>query len=499
LLLLGVAALALRLWGLTRQSLWIDEMFSLKYAQPGQALHWSQLRENLHGPLHALLLHLWCGIAGWGELALRLPQALASAATVPLLFVVARPVFGPRRAAVGAIALALNPFHIWYAQEVRNYAFLVLFTVLALGAIQKVEEDDRLRSIPSLALSWIGGLLFNLSFAFHIASSTIWGIARMRARPARMAAIAAAGAITLLAMIPWGIEFYRQRVSQSYLLRLESVPQEERLRGEATAPALALPYAAYAWSVGYSLGPSVRELRRSPSAQVLARHPFAIGATAVCFGALGIVGLWSWVRDRGRRRLWLLCLLVPLLLAFLAASRNVKVFNPRYVSVALPAYVMLLADGAAAVRPRYLGIGLAAGALILSVSSIVQLQTQPRYWKEDARSAARVLRSEVAAGDLILVDGTWDPIYRYYWPGLREDRAIRRWFVPFREGPEGPRAEEALAAVRGARRTYVLFYRDDFHDPDGAWETFLKERFPIDRAWEFPGARIWRLAGGGAS
>ena len=97
-----------------------------------------------------------------GRVALRLPQALASAGTVPLLFVVARPVFGPRRALAGAIALALNPFHIWYAQEVRNYAFLVLFTVLALGAIQKLEEAGRLRSIPTLAFAWIGGLLFNL-------------------------------------------------------------------------------------------------------------------------------------------------------------------------------------------------------------------------------------------------------------------------------------------------------------------------------------------------
>ena len=109
LILLSAAALALRLWGLTRQSLWIDEMFSLKYAQPGGALGWSQLRVNLHGPLHSALLHMWCGVAGWGELALRLPQALASAATVPLLFVVARPVFGERRALAGSIALALNP------------------------------------------------------------------------------------------------------------------------------------------------------------------------------------------------------------------------------------------------------------------------------------------------------------------------------------------------------------------------------------------------------
>lgn len=493
LLVLSAAALALRLWGITRQSLWIDEMFSLKYAQPGSVMGWTELRANLHGPLHALLLHLWCGIAGWGELALRVPQALASAATVPLLFVTARPVFGDRRALAGAIALALNPFHIWYAQEVRNYAFLVLMTVVALDAIRRLEEDGRLRSTLGLAASWIGGLLLNLSFLFHIASAAAWGVVRMRTRAARLGALAAAAGITMLAMLPWGIEFYRERVSQSYLLRTASVPQEEKLRGEATAPVMALPYAAYAWSVGFSLGPSVRELRRSPSAQVLTRHPVAVGMTAVCFGLLGVAGFWRWCRGDARRRLWLVCLLVPLALAFLAASRNLKVFNPRYVSVALPAYVMLLVDGAVALNVRKLGGILAVGAVALSIVSIVQLQTQPRYWKEDARSAARVLRAEVGAGDLILVDGTWDPIVRYYWPEVGGNRAIGRWFVPFREAPEGAQADQAIAAVEGARRTFVLFYRDDFHDPDGAWEGFLRARYPIERTWEFPGARIWRL------
>jgi hypothetical protein len=277
------------------------------------------------------------------------------------------------------------------------------------------------------------------------------------------------------------------------------VPQEEKLRGEATAPVMALPYAAYAWSVGFSLGPSVRELRKSPSAQVLTRHPVAVGATAVCFGLLGAAGFWTWCRGDARRRLWLVCLLVPLVLAFLAASRNLKVFNPRYVSVALPAYVMLLVDGAAALKPRRLGGILAAGAVVLSIVSIVQLQTQPRYWKEDARSAARVLRAEVADGDLILVDGTWDPIVRYYWPEVGTRRAIGRWFVPFRKAPEGATAEAAIEAVAGARRTYVLFYRDDYHDPDGAWAGFLRARYSVERSWEFPGVRIWRLGAGGVS
>ena len=53
--LAGLLALALRLWGLSSQSIWIDEFFSLKYAQIGRSLTWDALRFNLHGPPRHLL------------------------------------------------------------------------------------------------------------------------------------------------------------------------------------------------------------------------------------------------------------------------------------------------------------------------------------------------------------------------------------------------------------------------------------------------------------
>lgn len=495
--ILGAGALLLRIWGITRQSLWIDEMFSLKYAGLDAPLTWERIRLNLQGPLHALILNGWCGLFGWGELALRLPQAIASAATVPLLYLVARPVFGERRALAGAVALAINPFHIWYAQEVRNYTFAILCAVLAMGAIQKLDERGRLRDGALLAGSWVAGLLFNLSFAFQITASGLWGLVRFRRRGRTFLILAGAAAATVIALLPWEVEFFNRRIRSSHLLTLEPVPQEERLRGEATAPVIGIPYAAYAFSVGFSLGPSLRELRTDRSAESLRRHALPIAATGLVFGTLGLAGIVGWIRGGASKRLWLLALLVPILAAYLAATRNVKVFNPRYAAVALPAFAMLLADGAALLGPRRLGGLFAAGVIVLSGISIGQLRAEPRYWKEDARGATRVLRGELSPGDLVFVVGTWDPIYRYYWRGLREDRSIDRFFIPYRKGPEeGGEGGEGLAAIGRAKRTYVLFYRDDFHDPDGAWERFLDRRFEIDRRWEFPGVRIWRLGAG---
>jgi hypothetical protein len=493
LLVLCGLALALRLWGLTRQSLWIDEMFSLKYAGFHGPLTWESLRLNLHGPLHAALLYLWTRPFGWGEASMRGLSVLFSVAAVPALYFAVRPVAGRNRALIASGLLAVNPFHVWYAQEVRNYTLVMLASIGSLAMVRRMEERPRPGTWLALAGVWVAGLLSNLSMAFQIAASGAWGVVRFARRPRALAGLLAAGVVALVALLPWELEFYKRQVSSSYLLRAETVPSEERLRGDATAPILGIPYAIYAFSAGFSLGPSLRELRRDPSVGTISRHPIAIGVTAVLFGTLAAAGLWTWLRGGPARRLWLCAFLVPILLAFVAAERNVKVFNPRYLAVAFPAYMLLLAEGAGALGKRW-GAVLLGGVVLVSAWSLVQLQTMPRYWKEDARAATRVLRAEVDPGDLVFVVGTWDPIQRYYWKGVHADRAIHRYFVPFRVGPgsESDQAE-ARAAIQGAARTYVLFYRDDFHDPQGLWERFLGERYAVDRTWEFPGVRIWRL------
>jgi mannosyltransferase len=496
--IIAVVGLFLRLWGLTRQSLWVDEQFTLKFAGLERPLTWGGLLVNLQGPLHAAFLHVWCGLFGWGELAVRLPQALISAASVPLLFVVARPVFGDRKSLAASVLLAVNPFHIWYAQEVRNYSLVMLFAILGLGAMQRFDATPASpRRVVHLSAVWVGGLLSNLSFAFHVAAVALWGVFRFHSRKRAMVCMGIAAAITLLACLPWIVQFYERRVVASHLLRLGTVPVGERIRGETTAPVLGLPYAAYAFSAGFTLGPSLRELRRSPSLEMAERHAAATGAVLVVFGTLAVAGLIRWLRGDARNRLWLLALALPVLLAFVAAARNVKVFNPRYASAALPAYVLLLVDGACALNPRRLGAVLFAGVVGLSAISIVQMNTQPRYWKEDARSTAAVLRAEAGPGDLVFMIGGWDPIARYYWTALRDDPSIRHYFPPYRVSPEkSPTdAENALEQIRSARRTYVVFCRDDFEDPEGRWEAFLRERFTVEKRWEFPGSRIWKLGG----
>jgi 4-amino-4-deoxy-L-arabinose transferase-like glycosyltransferase len=117
------AALRIALW-LQQRSLWIDEaMLSLSIA--------SRTYLSLLPPLDygqsAPLLYLWIerftvAVFGVSEASLRLPALVAGMATVPLIYFVARRLFGRRVALLATAMSAMSPTLIHFSSEVKQYA-----------------------------------------------------------------------------------------------------------------------------------------------------------------------------------------------------------------------------------------------------------------------------------------------------------------------------------------------------------------------------------------
>ena len=131
-------AAALRLSTLDLQSFWYDEAFT-----PVHVLHpslWATLRSVVHTentpPLWYVLAWADSRVLGTGEVALRLPSALAGIATVPVAWAIGararRPAPRARAAIVCAALVAVNPLFVWYSQEARAYALFVLMAALAM-------------------------------------------------------------------------------------------------------------------------------------------------------------------------------------------------------------------------------------------------------------------------------------------------------------------------------------------------------------------------------
>jgi mannosyltransferase len=150
-------------------------------------------------PLYYALAWVWTQLTGTGEVGLRALSALAGIATVPVAYLLGRDLSKSQRTGVVAAALvAVNPMLLWYSQEGRAYALLVLLTALSVLYFARALEGGRRRDF----LVW--GSVSALAIATHyfavfpVAVEAVW-LLRRRGRESLPGVGIVAGAGLLLA------------------------------------------------------------------------------------------------------------------------------------------------------------------------------------------------------------------------------------------------------------------------------------------------------------
>jgi mannosyltransferase len=149
-------ALGLRLYGISAEALWLDEATSLMLARMDvpTLIQWTAL--DIHPPLYYILLHYWIAL-GESELVVRGLSTLAGLLTVGVIFALGRTLFSLRVGLIAACLLAWSPFHIWYSQEARMYAWVTfwisasLFLALRLWTLASARKR--------IWLTWTGYVL----------------------------------------------------------------------------------------------------------------------------------------------------------------------------------------------------------------------------------------------------------------------------------------------------------------------------------------------------
>lgn len=483
-----LVAAALRLFRLGHQSLWIDEVFTWYSAGAGGALSARDLIENVHGPLYSLLVHLWAGVAGDGEWAMRLPSAIAGILTVPAFAWLSARWLGPRTAVTAAWLAAGSPFLVWYSQEARNYSMLMLCTCASAAALLELQRRcDAPGVLRYLGLAAMAGLS-NLSFALLAPLHLRWWLAGDGAtRAGRMRALALVAGAFVLLTLPWVGSIARTWDWSRLRPEREAAAGETPLRGETTFHAAAVPFALHAFAVGYTIGPSLRELRAHAGTATLRRHAPELAFTALVFGALGWAGIVALAR-RGRLADTFLWLVAPGLLVSYFAAQNFKVFHPRYLTVSLPCVLLVVVAAFSDLGPRarrLLGVAVAA----LWGISLYQHYFVADYAREDYRGALAVVRSGIGPGEQVLAMGSEDPV-QFYARGLAVDRV---WLGhQSQPGVMPVKFEQALSRAKG---TWVVLSRAEDLDPDDRFARWLEQTYPQAGRWSRPGVRVWHISG----
>ncbi|MEA2309814.1 MAG: mannosyltransferase, partial [Thermoleophilaceae bacterium] len=194
-----VLAAALRLWRLGHQSYWLDEAFTVNTVRRdfGGMLDGVRHTESTP-PLYYTLAWVWERIFGAGEVGLRSLSAVIGIATVPVAYLAARARGSERAALIAAALFAVNPYLVWYSQEARAYALLVLLCTASLLFFLRTEHEHSVKgTVPLTRRSlWLWALFSSLALlthyfaAFLVVPEAAWLLWRHRSRAVGLAVAA---------------------------------------------------------------------------------------------------------------------------------------------------------------------------------------------------------------------------------------------------------------------------------------------------------------------
>jgi mannosyltransferase len=172
-------------------------------------------------PLYYVLAWLWTKPFGSGEIGLRSLSALLGTCSIPVFYAAARELAGSVRVGVATAALgAFNPLLVWYSQEARTYALLVLLGAVSLYFFARLlREPDR-----GVLVGWaiVSALALSAHYfaAFVVLPEAVWLLARARDR--RSVAFATAGVAAVgLALVPLAV--HQQSLDLASFIRSSSL------------------------------------------------------------------------------------------------------------------------------------------------------------------------------------------------------------------------------------------------------------------------------------
>ncbi len=200
--LLGITGvgIAVRFSTLGLQSYHHDEVITAARVLPGSFIH--MLREvrasESNPPLYYVLAWGWSKLFGTGEAGLRSLSALFGAATIPLAYLIGKELLSRRAGLITAALVALNPMLIWYSQEARSYALLVLLCAASLLFFLRARRSGDAWDLALWSLFSALALSSHYFAAFPVAIEAAWLLVATRLRLGVLMAVAGIAATGLL-------------------------------------------------------------------------------------------------------------------------------------------------------------------------------------------------------------------------------------------------------------------------------------------------------------
>jgi uncharacterized membrane protein len=500
--LILLLAFALRIAHLTGESLWRDEVDSVRFAfEPLSAILANFTGTGFNGPLYHLALRGWFAFAGISDFTLRYFSLFFGVLLVALVYALGTRLFG-RRAGLAAMGFAaIAPVLVWYAGEGKMYSLQPALLTLALYALVRAVkwgmgngEWGMQRAIPHSqfpvphSVWWLVFILAtSFSFYVHLLSPVfllvavafffaMWPQSRAHGR----GGLIALALLTLpyLPLAVWQLPTF---------LRGGDV-------GHAFVPLNQMAQVLFSnWTLG--LDP------RAPLLNLPATDAITSVSRTLLIGfasALALVGVLSRRAGEGwgMRVAVGVWLLAPMLVVYLVSTRF-PLFQPRYLLWSSPALILLMGLGVARLMDEG-RVGRVAGAAALVIVSAVSLSGVLSQWvnpiRPDLRGAAAYLVSNMQPGDALVFQIPYGRhSFSYYaernGKPLDQTRILEAPFTNYGMD-EAQVAGELTQVTAGARRVWLIETESTMWDERGlVRDWFDLALIPSDRQ-DFRGVNV---------
>lgn len=399
------------------QSLWLDEASQALMSQRSIASIIFERTGDFHPPLSYLLFHYWMMISN-SDVWLRLLPIIFGVATVFVIYKICQKMFGEKVALISALFLATAPYHVYYSQEIRMYSMATFFASLSMYYfITRKPLGYVISSAALIYAHYMGGLLIisQVIYFFITEKKNFLGYTKLLL-------------LIFILYLPWIPELLNQL--QNGVKVNQYLPGWEKIL--SLDPIKALPLIFIKFSIG----------RISFDNQLV-----YLGISTVVLISFGFL-IYRSLRSKKQTKLIAFWLFIPIIITWLI-SFIIPINQPFRLLFTVPAFYMLLAVGVGSLE-RFWRLGI-LGVLIISISGLLIYWTNPKFQREDWRTATKDIRENAIFAWPI----PFDP---YIWYGGKGIGVIKDF--PAKE-------EEIDLQIKnlGMNEVYLFEYLQDLSDP----------------------------------
>jgi mannosyltransferase len=368
--LIAVAAV-LRMIELGR-SLWLDEAASSMLARTDwHTFVIALLRRQSNMSLYYLLLRGWIHF-GNTEAWLRFPSVIFGVAAVPLIYRLARDLFGPRTGRIAAFLMSIHVFHIQYSQQARGYTLLVFLVILSCHFFVRLLSSAEQSTRAAYILASVLMLYAHVFGVWILLAQWLSALALSNSANTRRAVSTAAVAIAILSSpLVISLLFVSDRSQLSWITHNSAVSLYRfflDLSGNARSPLLVVYL--------FVLLVSLRSFLHRPEQPANAKIAYVL--------------LWA-------------SILLPTLIVG-GISLRWPILQGRYLIICLPAFLILAADGVVHIRSKPIFVAALltiAGLSLLGLNSYYKERADPNH-NDNWRDATTYCLSHSQPGDVVL-------------------------------------------------------------------------------------------------